>query len=171
MNVLALTLSQCAAARCLCSVSSHVKDLSAAPVCGTRAVLGRALTLAPPCADILSTGGSASGVPGEAPPTRNPLYMSGDRLTQGAVAAHAVSPSISPRTHSGATSVSHISPLAPNSGLEVIICVAFSGLTPQHSKSLSFLEASEPYSSIWLSLLTPGLAQLPAAVCKQPGHV
>jgi hypothetical protein len=49
-------------------------------------------------ADVLSTGGSASGVPGEAPPTRNPLFATGDRVTRAAVAAHAISPSISPRT-------------------------------------------------------------------------
>lgn len=42
--------------------------------------------------------GAAAGMPGQAPPTHNPLFASGDRVTQGALAGHPVSPgSTSPR--------------------------------------------------------------------------
>ena len=43
-------------------------------------------------------GMAAMGRPGQAPPAGNPTYSSGDRLTQGAMAGHPLTPDLSPRS-------------------------------------------------------------------------
>ena len=51
-----------------------------------------------PAAAVGAGVGAAAGMPGQSPPTHNPLFASGDRVTQGALAAHPVSPgSTTPR--------------------------------------------------------------------------
>ena len=69
-------------------------------------------------ADILGAAagaGAAAGLPGQAPPTHNPLYSTGDHATQGAIAGHPVSPGSTPRgTHvtsgSGSETLANLSP-------------------------------------------------------------
>ena len=43
-------------------------------------------------------GMAAMGRPGQVPPAGNPTYSSGDRLTQGAMAGHPLTPDLSPRS-------------------------------------------------------------------------